>query len=84
MYFIHTKPRKEYLRTFQKYLLKTAVYEDSRKGNVELVVIEEKDLRRSPFMCSRSHYQCSCVKLINQISAEAVMWLLLCGCVNVT
>ena len=38
----------------------------------------------APFMHSCSRYQCSCVTLINQISTEAVMWLLLCGCVYVT
>ena len=37
----------------------------------------------APFMHSPSRFQCGCVPLINQISAEAVMWLLLCGCVCV-
>ena len=32
-----------------------------------------------PVMHSR--YQCGCVTLINEISAKAVMWLLLCSCV---
>ena len=38
----------------------------------------------TPFMHSRSRYQCGNVTLINQISTEAVMWLILCVCICVT
>ena len=38
----------------------------------------------APFMHSHSRYQCGCITITNPISAEAVMWLLLCGCVCIS
>ena len=38
----------------------------------------------SPFIRSRSRHQCRCITVINRISTEAIVWLLLCGCVCVT
>ena len=49
-----------------------------------LACIKSTSKAVSPFMSSRSRYQCGCVTLINQISTEAVMWLLSCGCICVT
>ena len=39
---------------------------------------------KHPFVRLRLCYLCGCATLINQISTEAVMWLLFCGCARVT
>ena len=54
---------------------------------VNLVYLKLASLTRytvTPFMqqCLRS--QCGCITLINRISTEALMWLLLCGSIGVT
>ena len=38
----------------------------------------------APFMRSRLHNQCLYFALKNQISTEAVMWLISCGCLHIT
>ena len=48
------------------------------EGNCHIIILYYSKAM-SLFMCSRS--LCSCIMLINGISTEAVMWLLLCGCV---